>query len=62
MGLKISAFVSPEVVYFKRKGKMADDNVSAVMSHKMALDKEKAGFTLTFPLNTCGKVKVTDPR
>lgn len=36
--------VSPEIVYLKRKGKMADDNVSAVKSHKMALDKEKARF------------------
>lgn len=28
----------------KRKGKMADDNVSAPKTHKMALDKEKAGL------------------
>lgn len=43
--------VPPETVCLRRKGKMADDDVSAVKSHKMALDKEKArllGFTLTW--------------
>lgn len=45
VGLKISLHLcraSPEIVWLKRKGKMADDNVGAAKSHKMALDKGKA--------------------
>lgn len=33
--------LSPETVWLKRKGKMADDT-RAVKSHKMALDRRKA--------------------